>query len=90
MTPDTNRRNDRGVYNVCMARLNVYVPDDLAVAAREAQLNVSALTQEALRAALRRGATDRWLSRLGRGSSGTVSHQVAMAALEEAREELGG
>ncbi len=49
-----------------MARLNVYVPDDLAAAARKAELNVSALTQQAIRDALdepgRR--TTEWLKNL--------------------------
>ena len=77
------------VYHVCMARLNVYVPDDLAAAAREAGLNVSALTQEALRAELSRSATDRWLSRIAAAAPGPVSHRAAMAALDEAREDFG-
>ena len=37
-----------------MARVNVYLPDELASGARDAGLNVSALTQEAVRQALER------------------------------------
>jgi len=70
-----------------MARLNVYVSDDLARAAREADLNVSALTQAALVAALAPRATDAWLEGLPMKRQG-VSHTEAMRALEEAREEL--
>ena len=39
-----------GVYPVCMARVNIYLPDDLARRAREADLNVSGIAQEALEA----------------------------------------
>lgn len=72
-----------------MARLNVYVPDDLARRAREAELNVSALTQSALVAALTPGVTDAWLAGLPAKGQG-VSHAQAMRALDEARDELDG
>src|ERR1051326_1516100 len=45
------------VYDVCMARLNVYVPDDLAERARRAGLNISALAQAAILAELDHHAT---------------------------------
>ena len=76
------------VYPVCMARLNVYVPDDLATAARAAGLNVSALTQSAITQALARGATDVWLASLPKTGTGP-SHEEAMEALDAARDELG-
>lgn len=71
-----------------MARLNVYVPDTLADQARAAGLNVSALTQAAITQALSRDATDAWLASLPAGQQ-RVSHETALAALEEARDELG-
>lgn len=40
----------RAIY--CMARVNVYLPDELAAQVREADVNVSALTQEALQTEL--------------------------------------
>ena len=49
---------------VCMARLNVYVPDELAERARARGLNVSALTQAAITAELENTATDLWLEGL--------------------------
>ena len=49
---------------VCMARLNVYVPDELAERARARGLNVSALTQAAISAELENSATDAWLEGL--------------------------
>lgn len=73
-----------------MARLNVYVPDELAARARDAGLNVSKLTQDALSAALGAAETNAWLDALeARGPLGDVSHDDVMKALDEARDELG-
>jgi len=72
-----------------MARLNVYLPDELAEQARAARLNVSGLTQEALRRALAREDTNRWLASLERLPPIDVSHDEVVRALDEAREELG-
>lgn len=66
----------------------MYVPDALAERAREAGLNVSALTQSAITQALSRHATDAWLASLPAGRR-RVSHETALAALEGARDELG-
>jgi post-segregation antitoxin (ccd killing protein) len=71
-----------------MARLNVWVPDDLAARARELGLNISALTQTALRSELERHATDQWLDSLP-PPAGSVTHDAAMAALDEARDDFG-
>lgn len=71
-----------------MARLNVYVPDALADQARAAGLNVSALTQAAITRELSRYATEAWLASLPRPQQ-RVAHDTALAALEEARNELG-
>jgi post-segregation antitoxin (ccd killing protein) len=72
-----------------MARLNVYLPDELAAAAREAGLNVSALTRQAVSDSLARQATDRWLASLGDTES-DVTRDDVLTALDAAREELGG
>jgi post-segregation antitoxin (ccd killing protein) len=72
-----------------MARLNVYVPDELAARSKAAGLNVSALTQRAMTAALEAAATDTWLESLSRGKESTVSTEDLMSALDEARGELG-
>lgn len=74
---------------MCMARLNVYVPDELAARSREAGLNVSALTQQALAAALAGGQTDTWLSSLPGRLAEPVSLDAVLGALDEARDELG-
>lgn len=71
-----------------MARLNVYVPDELADRARETGLNVSALTQAAITAELERHAIDAWLANLPTPER-AVSHDAALEALDDARSELG-
>lgn len=77
------------VYGVCMARLNVYVPDELAARSREAGLNVSAVTQQALAAALAAGQTDTWLSSLPRAGAEPVALEAVLDALDEARDDFG-
>lgn len=72
-----------------MARVNVYLPDELADRARAAGLNVSGLAQEALRRALAGGETDRWLDELERLPAADVRHEAVLDALDDAREELG-
>lgn len=75
------------MYIVCMARVNVYLPDDLAAAAKASNLNVSALTQEAVRTRLAAATTDAWLVEVGTSPQGTVSHDMALAAMDAARED---
>jgi post-segregation antitoxin (ccd killing protein) len=77
------------VYNVRMARINVYVPDELADQARAAGLNISGMTQEALRGALAPGATDRWLERLEALPRADIPHDHVIGALDAAREDFG-
>ncbi len=71
-----------------MARLNVYVPDELANRARERGLNVSALTQAAIKAELENSATVAWLDGLGIGETG-VLHEAVLEAVDAARDEFG-
>ena len=78
----------RRVYDVCMARLNVYVPDELAARSREAGLNVSALTQQAITAALAGGQTDSWLSTLPSRRAEPASLDAVLEALDEARDDF--
>lgn len=72
-----------------MARVNVYLPDELAKQARDAGLNVSGLAQDALRRALAGEETDRWLDQLDHLPRAEVKHKAVLDALDEAREELG-
>ncbi|WP_448610964.1 type II toxin-antitoxin system CcdA family antitoxin [Geodermatophilus sp. URMC 60] len=66
--------------------MNVYLPDDLAAAARAAELNLSSLTQDAIRRELAARTTDAWLATLDPAPS-QVSHDEALAAVDAAREE---
>jgi post-segregation antitoxin (ccd killing protein) len=73
-----------------MARLNVYVPDELAARARDAGLNVSRLTQAALEAELQMSELDAWLDRVAADPPlAAVSHEDVLRALDEARNEFG-
>ncbi|HYB30917.1 MAG TPA: type II toxin-antitoxin system CcdA family antitoxin [Solirubrobacteraceae bacterium] len=72
-----------------MARVNVYLPDDLAERAKLAGVSISAVTQDALRSALAAMDTDAWLERLDRYSGAEVEHDRVLAALDAAREDLG-
>jgi post-segregation antitoxin (ccd killing protein) len=72
-----------------MARVNVYLPDDLAERAKLAGISVSAVTQDALRTALAAVDTNAWLDRLDRRAGAEVKHERVLAALDEAREEFG-
>lgn len=74
-----------GAYVVCMARLNVYVPDELAERARAANVNVSAVAQVALADELNRRRTNAWLDELP-PLRGARSHEAAIAALHEGRD----
>lgn len=73
---------------VCMARLNVYVPDDLAERARARGLNVSALTQAAISAELERSGTDAWLDTLAVRRT-TARHHDVLDAIDAVRDEFG-
>lgn len=72
-----------------MARVNVYLPDDLAEEVRRAGLNVSGLTQDALRSALAERRTRAWLDGLRRRAPAEVSSDAVAAAVRGARAELG-
>lgn len=72
-----------------MARVNVYLPDDLAAAARAAGINVSNLTQDAIRQELARCSTDAWLDRVANLRPTRVAHRAALDAVHAARDELG-
>jgi post-segregation antitoxin (ccd killing protein) len=72
-----------------MARINVYLPDDLARQARAAGMSVSSVTQAALRRELGARDTAEWLSRLSRLPAVKVTHEQVLAALDAEREEFG-
>lgn len=72
-----------------MARVNVYLPDDLAERAKLAGVSISAVTQDALRSALAAMDTNAWLDRLDRGDGTEVEHERVLTALDEARDDFG-
>lgn len=77
-----------------MARVNVYLPAELAEEAREAGLNVSSLAQEAIRDALQRQKMRAWLDDLHayhrENPRPAVTHEQVMQVLDEAKMELWG
>lgn len=76
---------------VCgVTRLNVYLPDELAAEAKKAGLNLSAVTQEAVRHTLAERSTDAWLATTvaTTASPERVPHDHALAALDAARDEV--
>lgn len=77
------------MYHVCMTRLNVYLPDELAERARAAGLNVSALTRAAVEAELASRSMREWLKQAASLEPAGATHDEAMAALSEARDEFG-
>lgn len=72
-----------------MARINVYLPDDLAEAARAADLNISSLTQAAIRRELERTELQDWIQAVSRRPRTGVTHDAVQEAVRAAREELG-
>jgi post-segregation antitoxin (ccd killing protein) len=72
-----------------MARVNVYLPDDLAQEARAAGLNISKVAQQALSATLANSETNRWLNRLDRLPRAEIPHSSVIEAIDEGRAELG-
>ena len=74
---------------VCVvARLNVYLPDELAAEVKEAGLNLSAVTQDAVRRTLAERSTDAWLAMIAATAPHeVVPHDRALGALDAARDE---
>jgi post-segregation antitoxin (ccd killing protein) len=73
-----------------MARVNVYLPDELAEEAKAAGLNVSGLTQQAIRSALSAGRTDEWLAEVAKLPRTAVTHDDVVSAVAQARREFDG
>jgi len=71
-----------------VTRLNVYLPDELAAEAKKAGLNLSAVTQEAVRKSLAERSTDAWLATVATtASTQRVPHGRALDALDAERDE---
>ena len=78
------------MYGVRMARVNVYLPDDLADEVRAADINVSAVSQAALREVLAARQVDSWLDDVGRLPAAGVSPGDVVAAVSAAKDDLEG
>lgn len=76
------------VYNMRMARVNVYLPDDLAAVAKESGLNVSRLTQEAIRRAIEARGLDLWLDEAAALPPTRIELAIIKDAVSEAKDEL--
>lgn len=72
-----------------MARVNVYLPDELVERVRAAGLNVSNVAQNALRRELDRRRSSDWLARIRSLPPTSVSHADALDAVEAARSDFG-
>ena len=73
---------------MCMARVNVYLPDDLAAVAQESGLNVSRLTQEALRRAIETRSLELWLDEVAALPPAGIELAIIKDAVSEAKDEL--
>ena len=73
-----------------MSRVNVYLPDDLAEEAKKAGLNISSLTQEAIRSSLAAQSLTRWQQRVSDLHATGVSHAKVIDAVKSAKDELEG
>lgn len=71
-----------------MARVNVYLPDDLAAEAKAAGLNVSNLTQEALRSALAASRVDGWLDDVAAMRPLGIGRRAVSEAVARAKDAL--
>ena len=72
-----------------MARVIVYLPDDLAEQARAADLNVSGLTQDAVRRALDARAVNEWLDDLASLPPVGIDPAAVREAVRSAKDEFG-
>ena len=70
-----------------MARVNIYLPDELADQARAAGLNVSNVAQEALRRELAGLQTSAWVAGVLQLDGLDVAHSKVLDALDAVREE---
>ncbi len=71
-----------------MARVNIYLPDELAEAAKATGLNVSRLTQEAIRRKVRTRTLDRWLERTATLPDPGMGPETVAQEMSAAKDEL--
>ena len=71
-----------------MARVNIYLPDELADEARKAGLNVSGLTQQAIQAALAAHRVDDWLDGVASLPPLGIDERAVAEAVAAAKDEI--
>lgn len=76
------------MYTMRMGRVNVYLPDDLATEAKAAGLNISNITQEALRSELRANSMNEWLAEVAKLPRLNIDPAVIDAAVAAAKDEF--
>jgi post-segregation antitoxin (ccd killing protein) len=73
-----------------MARVNIYLPDDTAEAARRAGLNVSRVCRDAVEEALRQARQRAWLAALHDREPIELHADDVVTAVREARSAIEG
>ncbi len=71
-----------------MPHVTVYPPEDLAKAAKEAGLNLSNLTQEAIRSSLAARKLERWQKQVSELPSLGIGHAKVLDAVKSAKDDL--
>lgn len=71
-----------------MSRVNVYLPDDLAEEAKRAGLNISSLTQEAIRSSLAAQSLGKWQQLVADLESPGISHAKVIEVVNSAKDDL--
>ena len=77
------------VYSMHMARVNVYLPDELAEQSRVAGLNVSGLAQDAIRRALDTQNVNDWLDDLASLEPVDVDYRLVKQAMTRVKDDFG-
>ncbi len=73
-----------------MARVNVYLPDELAAETKAAGLNVSRIAQEALKRELQSERMAKWIAEVKELEPIAVDRQIVEAAIRGAKDDIEG
>lgn len=73
-----------------MARVTIYLPDELADQARSVGINVSAVSRSAVERELASRGSTEWLDRVAHLPRTEVTHDQVLEAVRASRNEFGG
>lgn len=73
-----------------MARVNVYLPDDLAAETKAAGLNVSHITQEALKRELQSERMAKWIAEVRILRPVDIDRQIVLDAIRGSKDDIEG